>query len=212
MAASGFVRMSGMLIAAVGVLVLIGWATGNVFLKSIHPAFPTMKATTAFCFILSGLMLRCFDGLFRRRTWLNEFAIPTLATIILFIMGLQLLTILVGFSTGIEGLFFTDTERTAISPFPGRPSIPTTISFLLIGGVGMMVQWNTGKRLRQVLRSMGIPIAGIGAIAMVGFLVDKPLLYYAVENINNAIALNTAMLFVLIGISLVILSSKAYPQ
>ena len=70
-AASGFVRMSGMLIAAVGVLVLIGWATGNVFLKSIHPAFPTMKATTAFCFILSGLMLRCFDGLFRRRTSLH---------------------------------------------------------------------------------------------------------------------------------------------
>ena len=206
--ASGFVRISGILTTLVGILVLIGWATGNMFLKAITPSFPTMKTTTAFCFILTGIMLLCFDGLFRKRTWLNEFGIPTLATIVLFVMGLQLLAILFGWDMGVERLFFPDEQSTSISPFPGRAALPTAINFLLIGGIGMMVQWDTGKRLRRALRSGGIAVAGVGAIGIIGFLMDKPIWYYAVEKMYNAIALNTAILFVFVGISFILLGKE----
>jgi hypothetical protein len=46
----------------------------------------------------------------------------------------------------------------------------------------------------------------IGAVAVVGYIINVPLLYYFIEGINSAIASNKAVLFVLLGKGLVCLS------
>lgn len=51
--------IAGIKLAAVivGSMVLVGWAFDIVVLKSILPGWVSMKANTAFCFILTGVAL-----------------------------------------------------------------------------------------------------------------------------------------------------------
>ena len=50
-------RLAALLAICVGGSVLIGWLFDVGFLKSLHPAWVSMKANTAVCFLLSGLAL-----------------------------------------------------------------------------------------------------------------------------------------------------------
>lgn len=48
---------SSLFVIPVGILVMIGRALDIPFLKSVFPDLSTMKANTAFCFVLSGIAL-----------------------------------------------------------------------------------------------------------------------------------------------------------
>jgi len=61
-------------------------------------------------------------------------------------------------------------------------------------------------KARLKLKIIGLIIAAIGTLALVGYIIDAPILYYYVEGINSAIACHTAGLFMLMGIGLICLS------
>src|SRR5207247_2390738 len=51
------VRVAGTAALGVGCLVLVGWAVEIPLFKSVLPGLATMKANTAFCFVLAGAAL-----------------------------------------------------------------------------------------------------------------------------------------------------------
>ena len=51
-------RCAGAAVALLGALVLLGWALDWPLVKSLHPDWVTMKANTAFAFLLAGASLR----------------------------------------------------------------------------------------------------------------------------------------------------------
>ncbi len=75
---------------------------------------------------------------------------------------------------------------------------------MFIGAAGILTILNPDKS-RPRLKIVGLIVAAIGALAIVGYMIDAPILYYYIEGVNSAIACHTAVLFVLIGIGLICL-------
>ena len=78
------------------------------------------------------------------------------------------------------------------------------INFILIGLACIFMLLNPDK-YRLKLSLIGVLVAAVGMIALIGYGIDVPLLFYYIEGINSAIAFHTAALFVLLGIGLLCL-------
>jgi hypothetical protein len=120
-------------------------------------------------------------------------------------MGTTFFSTLLGMHTGIEELFIKEMPGGVKTVVPGRPSIPTMLNFLIIAIAGILTILDT-EYLQSKLKVFGFIIGIIGAVAVFGYIIDVPLLYYFVEGVNSAIALHTAVLFILLGTGLVCLS------
>jgi len=187
-----------------GITVIIGWIFDIYFLKSITPSWISMKFDTAITFVLSGISLffivRAQEGEFDKA----QVALSITSLIIILIMGTMFLSAFLNIHTGLEDLFIKETIVSANTVVPGRPSVPTMLNFLLIAAAGILTILNPDKT-RAKLKLIGLFVAAVGAIAIFGYCINAPLLYYYVEGINSAIALHTAVLFVLLGIGLLCL-------
>ena len=105
---------------------------------------------------------------------------------------------------GVEDLFVKEPAGTVKTVTPGRPSVPTMITFILIASAGIFTMMNPEK-LRSGLKIFGLTVGSIGVVAVVGYIIHAPLLYYYREGINSAVACHTAILFVLSGMGLLCL-------
>lgn len=118
--------------AALGAAVLVGWALDIPVLKSISPAFISMKSNTALGFLTSGLALWLLYPqtvrVGRRRLGRIAATIPTLIGL------LTLAEYATGWDIGIDQLLFTEPAGAVGTVYPGRPALATALSFLLVGG------------------------------------------------------------------------------
>jgi hypothetical protein len=187
-----------------GILVIIGWVFDIGVLKSMSPAWVSMKFTTAIAFVLSGITLyfivRAIEGEFDKA----QVVLSITSLTIILLMGLLFFSAVLKVHTGVEDLFIKETNVAPMSVVPGRPSIPTMFSFMLTGAAGILTILNPDKS-RSRARIIGLIVGAIGAVAIVGYIIDAPILYYYIKGTNSAIACHTAGLFVLIGIGLICL-------
>lgn len=191
-----------------GIAVMAGWIFDLPALKSLHPQWVTMKFTTAMCFVFSGLSLwmiaRALEG---DSAW-PEVVLPIAAMGILLIMGLLLASNLLGVRTGMEDLFIRETSGAVKTTTPGRPSLGTMVEFILIAA-STLVTLMKPLQIRRYLTAIGGLVALVGVIAVVGYTLNQPLLYYAVPGFSTAMALHTALLFVVWGSGL-LLAGRAW--
>ena len=197
-------KVLSLVVIIAGVSVIIGWIFDIGVIKSVSPTWVSMKFDTAIAFVLSGITLyfivRATEGEFDKA----QVVLSVTSLIIFLLMGILFFSALLGIRTGAEDLFIKErmgAEKTAI---PGRPSIPTMINFILIAVAGVFAMFSSAK-LRSQLRTIGLIVGAIGALAIVGYIIDAPFMYYYIEGINSAIAFHTAGLFVLLGIGLLCL-------
>ena len=197
-------KVLSMVVIIAGFMVIIGWIFDIGFLKSITPSWISMKLATAFAFILSGITLyfiiKAMEGEFDKA----QVVLSITSLSIILLMGLLFFSTLFKVHTGAEDLFIKDAPDAVMSVVPGRPSIPTMINFMLIGTAGILTILNPVK-FRLKLKITGLIVGAIGAIAIFGYIIGTPLLYYYIVEINSAIALHTAVLFVLLGLGLLCL-------
>jgi len=52
---------------------------------------------------------------------------------------------------------------------------------------------------------IGVVLGAIGVIAIFGYIINAPNLYYYIEGVNSAIACHTAALFMVLGIGFICL-------
>jgi hypothetical protein len=193
-----------LIVVIAGMAVIIGWIFDIGLLKSITPAWISMKLVSAFAFVLSGIILYFIVRALESQFDTAQVVISVASMTIILLMGLLFFSALLNVHTGIEDLFIEDLHDAVMSVVPGRPSIPTMFNFMLIGTAGIVTILNPYKA-RLTLKIIGSVIAAIGVIAVFGYCLDKPLLYYYIEGVNSAIAFHTAALFVLLGIGLLCL-------
>src|SRR3989339_535826 len=195
-------RVLSFIVIIAGVTVIIGWIFNIEILKSISPSWVSMKFDTAISFLLSGIVIYSITKVQEGEFDKAQIIISITSLIIILLMGILFFSTLFRIHTGLENLFISETAGGVKTVVPGRPSIPTMINFILIAVSGILSIGNLEK-VHKKLKIIGITIGIIGALAVIGYIINISFLYYYIKGVNSAMACHTAILFVLLGIGLI---------
>lgn len=183
---------------------MIGWFLEVDSLTRIIPTFVSMKFLTAFSFFLSGLLLLHTERLIRKPYSYSQVVVPGLTLTLLLIMMTLLISALLGFKSGFENLFVSD-PGDLLTVVPGLPSIGTIAGFIITGILGL-VSLNKFSYHSPLYRLGGTVLAAIAGIALLGYVLGIPALFYSIENISTAMAIHTAALFLVVGLGYILLA------
>lgn len=202
------VKFLAVFVSLAGLTVAIGWIFDVGILKSILPNLATMKFTTALCFIVSGVVLYAAAEEQKESSFIVQMILPSAILLILLLMVTLFISTVFGFSTGLDSFFIQEKIGAVNTAVPGRPSIVTMINFIVVALAGISI-------LADFKKSLTIPgsiILLIGSVAVSGYIFNQPILYYSIAGINTAMALLTALLFMLIGIGFILCGKTRLKQ
>jgi hypothetical protein len=191
----------GVVVILIGFTVMAGWFFNVPILKSILPVWVTMKFSTAVCFVLSGIILWSVACEIKGKECFAQVLLPICTLCLFLIMFTLLASSWLGIRTGIEDLFVKEPASAVKTTIPGRPSIVTMFAFCLVAVCGSVVMLKP-KRMREILTVLGSIVALIGAVGVMGYILNVQELYYSVKGFSSAMACHTAILFVLLGVGL----------
>ncbi len=208
MSKTKIINTIALLSVIVGFVVMIGWYFDSATLTSILPIWTRMKSATAMCFIFSGIIIYFLNFNDFKRKARRQSVLLIFSTLIILIMSALFLGAVFDFQTGLEDISFIS-EHEIITPiFQGRPAVVTTFSFLLIAIVGIVSSFN--DRSRKLFLFAGSTISIIGLIGVIGYLTGFNFLYYEIKGFSNAIALNTSILFSLLGVAIFLIGFEPW--
>lgn len=200
-------RVFAGLVIAVGIFVMLGWFFDVAMLKSVLPGWVSMKFTTALSFVFSGIILYASSLFDSDNKTTSSVAIIMSSLIILMLMLTLFISSLMGLKTGLEDLFVKDVPGAVKTVIPGRPSIFTMVNFILVAFSGFMVLLEL-KNTNKLFSWIGWVVSAIGGIAIIGYLIGVSVLTFNIEGFSTAMALHTALLFVLLGGGFIFLSQE----
>jgi len=198
-------KIFSMLVFGIGIIVLIGWFTDIDILKSLLPTWVTMKFATALSFVMSGVILYCMNESIRKNSEYAKMFLLAPMIVILFFMVTLLVSTIAGISTGIQDIFIKEEIGAIKSVAPGIPSIGTMINFLLVYTAGIILLLNFVKQ-KKILSLFASLITIIGGLAIFGYATGMEIFYYTIEGFSTAMALHTAIAFMLIGVGMFFLA------
>ena len=198
------------IVVVVAVLVLVGWILGVTALTSILPSLVTMKFSTAFVFLLAGIMLLLTQRARPSSITGYHIVVAVISLFIFLVMTLLLVSSLFGFETGIEALGVEEVTAESLSLAPGLPSVGTMASFILAAILGLLLSFHPFKRVSRTTNIfLSAVLTVIGVIALLGYAFSAPALFYLWPGVSGAMALHTAVLFVLLGVGFFLISRSS---
>ena len=198
-------KILAIIIFGVGMLVTIGWVFNVVPLEEVLPHAVTMKFSTSASFIFSGIVLYFIAKMQKGRLGLSEIAISASGLVIFLFMATLLVSNLTGIYTGIENLFVKESHNENTSVL-GRPSITTMADFILIVTAGIFSLSNYIKSKKPSFW-IGLVLLSSGGLGLIGYATNLSFLYFYIPGLSTGMAFHTSILFILSGITLVILKS-----
>jgi signal transduction histidine kinase/ActR/RegA family two-component response regulator len=193
-------RWLALAVAAIGLIVLIGWALHIEFLKSVVPGMTSMKANTALCLILLAVSLAGANRTSRISSLLVFSSLFICGAISLLTAGEYLL----GLNFHLDNCFFVD--RTTIV-FPGRMA-PTTIVCFVLCSLGLL--------LLQLRRAAFFSQFAVNAVIGISLATLGGYLYGAPQMLAHApypvVALHTALCLVLLSIGALLMQPDQGPM
>jgi signal transduction histidine kinase/CheY-like chemotaxis protein len=148
-------RLMALLVILIGFSSLIGWQFNIERLKTILLGYTSMKANTAFCFLLSGMAL-LIGHLSPAAPWKKSSALLLAGTSIL-IAGLTLFEYLTHMSLGLDQFLFTDFPTTSGTAHPGRMAPHTALAFFLYDAALIFLAYG----VRGILPAQILAVAGL---------------------------------------------------
>lgn len=169
----GPARRIGWGVAAIGGLILFGWAAGVPLLRSLFPHQVEAKPNAGVCFVLLGLALAFLPDASGTGAWWRR-AAPVAGT--LAALALSFLTLgeyVTGGDWGVDRLLFTESSAAHDTVHPGRMTLPATLSFILLG-TALLMLLPGGWRGRRLASLPALVAAVVAALAFFGHLFDAP--------------------------------------
>ncbi|HZW24081.1 MAG TPA: PAS domain S-box protein [Gallionella sp.] len=157
---------AGLLGAATGAIVLLGWQLDSALLKSIAPQWVSMKANTAMGLVLSGMALWLKADRPTRDMGAIRVARYLLAGLVVSLGALSLFEYLADVDLGFDHWLFQEPLGTIGTLAPGRMAPATALCFVLLGAA-LMLDGKTG-RSRQVVSALAVSTA---ILALAGGLI-----------------------------------------
>ena len=171
--------------------------------RHLLPDCLAMPFSTALCFLLSGIQLYLIifylNGNFRD---IAQIIIPVISMFIFLVMATLLIGSILGLQTGVENMFVRDSAMdVTFSVSSNYPSAGVMLSFLMIAAAGLLVPLG-GSSIQRSFLLTGWATVALGALALLGYVVRMPFLYFQLSNISSATPFSAAVLFILIGYAL----------
>lgn len=193
-----YIHFFGSSIVFIGCSILIGWQFDITLLKSFSSEMTSMNPLTALTFIIAGIWLFFFD---ETKSSTSSFI---LALIVLLIGILHSLAHQFSLEyLRLDHLFFT--EKVDASFINSHLAHTTAVLFTLCGII--MISSHSEKKWLLILREIiSITIFAIAYSSILGYLYGRDSAY-RVEGVST-IALNTAIVFLLLSISLFLCNTQ----
>jgi hypothetical protein len=189
----------GRYISGIGLIVLLGWILGWSILMRLHPSWVTMKPITAVGLILCGIIIECLG---RAQSHKRDLVLGIISFQVYNLSLSLLLFQLLRLNLGIESLLYR--EPSPLHTVGYTPSIMTSICLALVATAGVAELFNAGR----IVRNIGRVLLALSTMAICGYFIGVPILYYYIPTISTAIALHSAIGFFICGAALVIVSKK----
>ncbi len=148
--------------AAIGVLILVGWALDLAILKSVVPGLIAMKPNAALGFVLAGSAIAAIP-----REGRAPRASTGLAGAATAIGAATLLEYFLGIDLGIDQVLWREPPGSVGSLAPGRMHPMTAFDFVLIGVATLCL---AGDRWHRVAHSLALVAALVAGSALTGYL------------------------------------------
>ncbi|MGC9974354.1 MAG: hypothetical protein ABSC36_03035 [Gaiellaceae bacterium] len=187
-------RIAGIVVAALAVVVLGGWALDVDLLKRIWPGVPATKASAAIMFLVAGVGLAIFARAEPRR---RERLLAVVAGWFCVVFSALTLVEYLWRDLGIDQALFRDTTG---SPEPGRPSPHAAVGLLLVG-VNLILLARSRKERAPVAAWINNLLAIVVMTGIIGYAYDVNYLrgFSSVNGIGvNALA---GLTFMAIGLA-----------
>lgn len=198
------IRLISFTIFIVSVVVMFGWVTNLPYLTNLTTQFIPMKFVTALSFLLASVCLFIMSHPKKDRENFFSLTLLIAASLLIFLfMATIFLSNILKVSTGLENLFVQEASATNLFSAPGQPSLYTILSFSLFS-FACLVYISSRSDKKRLIQIISLPIIFISVISVIGFVLDLPVLYSVWPGFSVAIALNTAFLFGLLGLGLLL--------
>ncbi len=160
-----------------GAVVVAAWLNGWDDLLSALPGAVTMKFMTAMLFII------CSVGL-AMRARSRDVAWTMAAALVLLVCG----SLFAQFGTGTQ--FYAGNDSASYTVAPGQPSIGTLVAFGLVG-LGLLDVFKASL--------LSAALLAVSLVALFGYLIGEPVLYYYWPRWSTGMAIHTATFFAMLG-------------
>jgi len=188
----GWVKIAAVITAAIGLVVLCGWALDIDALKRLLPGLVTMKANTAAAFALSGICLY-LQTLHTISPAL--LLVRRIAATLVSLLGLATLSeYQFGWNTGLDQLLFSEPPGEILTSHPGRMSTITATNFALIGFALLLIE----ARLWVAAQATALAMAMFALMPLAGYIFGNLTLTHIGD--TTAIAAHTVTAFLILAV------------
>jgi PAS domain S-box-containing protein len=194
----GFSKLAGVAVAAVGLLVLAGWALDLPVLTRVLAGWGAMAPNTALAFTLSGASLLAIRS--TRRNVLPRLA-QILAALVCVIAAATMVEVLWQYDLGIDQALFQDVHGRVLTTHPGRMAPITAVNFLL-AGLALLFISGEGAGRRTAAQCLALLIFVDAYVGCAGFMLNVPSLYML--GTYSGVAIHTLTVFLLLSAGLLL--------
>ena len=182
-------RVSSAVVAAVGAVVLCGWAFDLPVLRSINPGWTAMNPLTALCFILSGVALWVArPAPHRRRAW-HGWVTAVCAGLVAAAGFMKLADELPYGNLQVDAILFA-------SRLQGNVMAPNTAAAFVFLALALLLLDARNAQVRWTSTALTLAAGSVALMAVTGYVYNVLALYQVQGYI--AMALNTAVCFMLL--------------
>ena len=164
------IRILATLEAALGMVVLWGWAFDIMAFKSVLPGLPTLKVNAAICFMLCGFSLGLYAT--NKPSTLALYACALLSVLVILIGGATLLEYAFDWNAGIDRLFFDEPPGLSFTASPGRMAIVAAALFVARGTALLLMVM---RRYDLFVQWLSLLSGAIALLPILGYMFGDPL-------------------------------------
>jgi len=165
-----------------------------------------MKFGAALSFVCIGISLLLVTKMRKGKIAFGQIGLPILGLIIIMILSVNTISATIGTNLSLAMLFEDEPISTINTISPSKPSLGTLVNFTIIVIALMLILIDFAK-WRKLITGIGTIVGIISGIELAGYAVNLQFLYFDFENISNAMASHTIILFLITGISLIFIGN-----
>ena len=185
------------------------WFFGWDFFTALGIPMAAMKPLTAFLFVITGIMVLAMILNYNKeiKSKLTIYVVSSVSATIFIVVFFTLLIFAIDETIVVKELTLTKDEGPyTIAGY--MPSIVALIGFLITYVIGVVYLYNT-TRCEPRMKWLSMCLIAIGLSALIGYVLVIPELFFYSEDLgSNAMAVSTAICFIIAGVLFYLVSKK----